>query len=158
MRDLIAVQKPSTRQKPPTRRPVGQRRGRTPRRTAALRIVAAAALAVGALIVVQLVRQSNTESAGVTVSVRAPASDATVSNPVRFAFTVQGGRLGTPEQGLDHLHVSLDGGQAVGVYQNSFTSSLPPGRHTLVVELADAAHDSLGATARTTFTVTDISP
>lgn len=144
--------------KPSKRRPAGVRPGGRSRRTAALRIVAAAAVAAGALVVVQLVRQSNTESAGVTVSVQAPATDATVSNPVLFEFAVQGGRLGTPEQGLDHLHVSLDGAQAVGVYQRSFTSSLEPGRHTLVVELADASHASLGATARTTFTVTDISP
>ncbi|TAM78180.1 hypothetical protein EPN44_01435 [bacterium] len=119
------------------------------------RIGAALLLAAGLLVVVQLVRQSQQQPAGLSLSVESPASGGMVSNPVRFAFKVGGARLGAPEQGLDHLHISLDGGPEVGVYQDAFSAPLPAGQHTVVAELADALHDSLGVSARVTFTVTE---
>ncbi|TAM87187.1 hypothetical protein EPN42_11965 [bacterium] len=118
-----------------------------------LRIGAALLLVAGLLVVVQLVRQSQRQPAGVSLSVESPAPGETVSSPVRFAFKVGGARLGAPEQGLDHLHLSLDGGPEVGVYQDAFSAPLPAGQHTVVAELADALHDSVGVSTRVTFTV-----
>lgn len=119
------------------------------------RIGAALLLAAGLLVVVQWVRQSRQQPAGVSISVESPVPGETVSSPVRFAFNIGGARLGAPEQGLDHLHISLDGGPEVGVYQDAFSAPLPAGQHTVVAELADALHDSLGISTRVTFTVTE---
>lgn len=120
----------------------------------AVRIGAAALVVGGVVIGVQLVRHSQAQPAGVSVSIDSPAPGASVASPVSFMFAVDGARVGAPEEGADHLHVSLDGGLPLGLYQESFSAPLSAGKHTLVVELADAAHESLGVSARETFTIT----
>ncbi len=126
----------------------------TPGRRRAIRVAIAAVLVASGIIGVQAVRGSQGPAVGVAVAIDSPAADATVTNPVHFTFTVTGATLGAPENGLDHLHLSLDGGPELGLYENSLTSPIPAGRHTLTVELADAAHDSTGVSAESTFTVT----
>ena len=122
-----------------------------------LRLCFAFAAAVGLIAGVVVIggHQRHTASAGqqLGVTIISPASGSVVTNPVRFTFEVRGAQLGPPEAGLDHLHVSIDGSQPGGVETNTVTASIPPGRHSLHVELADAAHDDLGVSADETFTV-----
>jgi len=130
------------------------RRRSSPGRRVAIRLGVAVVLVAAAIIGVQAVRGSQNPAVDVAVAIDSPAAGATVTNPVRFAFTVTGATLGAPEKGLDHLHLSLDGGPELGLYEDTVTSPLPAGRHTLTVELADAAHDAIGVSAERIFTVT----
>jgi hypothetical protein len=92
-------------------------------------------------------------------------------------FTLDAGDVGKPaRQGFGHLHFSLDGGRydtphypgangvlasklgVQGKYSPSVTPTITyrrvrPGRHTLVVYLANNDHSLTGVTARVTFTV-----
>ncbi|TAM59840.1 hypothetical protein EPN52_06635 [bacterium] len=116
-------------------------------------LAVAVALAAGIVVLGGHQRRAAVADQQLGVTIVSPASGSVVTNPVRFTFEVRGAQLGSPEAGLDHLHVSIDGSQPGGVETNSVTAVIPPGRHFLHVELADAAHDSLGVSADETFTV-----
>jgi hypothetical protein len=120
---------------------------------------------------------------GATVRFLTPRTGSTVTgSTVRVrvhvsGFTLDPGDVGKPaRQGFGHLHFSLDGGRydtphysgangtqaaklgVQGKYSPSVTPTITyrhvrPGRHTLVVYLANNDHNLTGVTARTTFTV-----
>ncbi|TAL72242.1 MAG: hypothetical protein EPN56_02975 [Rhodanobacter sp.] len=87
-------------------------------------------------------------------AITAPAAGATVSSPVAIVVAVQNAKIGKPTDGLDHLHVSVDGGPAMAVYQpGPVDLSLPAGKHTVEVELAGPTHAALLPPKSVTFTV-----
>jgi hypothetical protein len=120
---------------------------------------------------------------GATVRFLTPRTGSTVTgSTVRVrvhvtGFTLDPGDVGkAARQGFGHLHFSLDGGRydtphysgangaqaaklgVQGKYSPSVTATITyrhvrPGRHTLVVYLANNDHSLTGVTARTTFTV-----
>jgi hypothetical protein len=120
---------------------------------------------------------------GATVRFLAPRAGSTVTgSTVRVrvrvtGFTLDPGDVGKPaRQGFGHLHFSLDGGRydtprysgangvqaaklgVQGKYSPSVTPTITyrrvrPGRHTLVVYLANNDHSLTGVSARITFTV-----
>jgi hypothetical protein len=120
---------------------------------------------------------------GATVRFLTPRAGSTVTgSTVRVrvhvsGFTLDPGAVGkAARQGFGHLHFSLDGGRydtphysgangaqaaklgVQGKYSPSVTPTITyrhvrPGRHTLVVYLANNDHSLTGVTARTTFTV-----
>lgn len=86
--------------------------------------------------------------------ITAPAAGATVSSPVAIVVAVQNAKIGKPTDGLGHLHVSVDGGPAMAVYQpGPVDLSLPAGKHTVEVELAGPTHAALLPPKSVTFTV-----
>jgi hypothetical protein len=120
---------------------------------------------------------------GATVRFLTPRTGSTVTgSTVRVrvhvtGFTLDPGDVGKPaRQGFGHLHFSLDGGRydtprysgangaqaaklgVQGKYSPSVTPTITyrrvrPGRHTLVVYLANNDHSLTGVTARVSFTV-----
>lgn len=87
-------------------------------------------------------------------TIASPAAGAVVSSPVSVVVDVKGAQIGKPTDGLDHLHVSIDGGPAIAVYKNG-PLSLPmkPGKHTVAVELAGPTHQPLEPPKRVAFSV-----
>lgn len=78
-------------------------------------------------------------------SIVAPADGATVQNPVVLEVALQNSVIGRPIDGLDHLHISIDGGPEVAIYRGG-PISLPPlsrGSHRIEVELAGPSHRAL---------------
>lgn len=103
-------------------------------------IVAAAAVIGG----VVLLRAGHQAAAATGFQIVSPAAGATVSSPVQVRVALRGARLGTPSTGLDHLHVSIDGGEPVALYQMPELSvPLAPGPHVIAVQLADASHEGI---------------
>ncbi|WP_179401675.1 DUF4399 domain-containing protein [Burkholderia guangdongensis] len=99
-----------------------------------------------------------------------PQNGATVSNPVHVQFGLEGAELKpagdtTPNSG--HHHLLIDGKPApkgdvipfsdrvlhFGKAQTATDLTLPPGRHTLTLQLGDGAHRSYGPEASSTVTV-----
>jgi hypothetical protein len=120
--------------------------------------------------------------AGPKISFVSPAAGAEVMGAVNAevmidGFTISADHVGqAPMDGEGHLHFSMDGGTydlpkhsgangelavklgVAGKYSPSVTPSitymsLPAGRHTLKVWLADNSHNDTGVSAQTTFTV-----
>lgn len=109
--------------------------------------------------------------AGATVAFGAPADGATVPTPVALTFRLDGMQVapaGTLTIGTGHHHVIVDGapvpeGETVpadethihfGKGQTETTLELPPGEHTLTLQLADGLHRSYGSRLSQTITVT----
>ncbi|MEO6976260.1 MAG: hypothetical protein ABI144_10385 [Gallionella sp.] len=87
-------------------------------------------------------------------SIVSPQAGTTVASPVTLEIGVQGAQIGRPVDGLDHLHISVDGGPELALYQNRRVAvPLPAGRHTLQVELAGPTHQALLPPKSVTFTV-----
>lgn len=86
--------------------------------------------------------------------IEAPTAAATVRSPVSVKILVRGATIGSPEDGLDHLHIAVDHGEVVPVYKMPLAPlKLAPGQHTLEVDLAGPDHRPLTAPQSVTFTV-----
>lgn len=110
-----------------------------------------AVVAIGAAIVA---RSSGSEPSAISFQIASPASDTSVSSPVPLNVVLQGAKLGLPTDGLDHLHIAVDGGQTLAIYETPEPSlTLPPGQHTLIVEVAGPDHQALSAAQSVTFVV-----
>ncbi|MBS0211714.1 MAG: hypothetical protein JSR26_00855 [Proteobacteria bacterium] len=87
-------------------------------------------------------------------AIASPKAGATVTSPVSVVVTVAGVKLGKSTDGLSHLHLSVDGGPTKPVYKEGpVRFTLPPGKHTLHVELAGPTHQPLLPAQSVTFTV-----
>ena len=118
---------------------------------------AAIAVAVVAVVAAAVALQAGgaTGDAGPSFTIRTPTDGATVTSPVLLDVSLQRAKLGLPENGLDHLHLSLDGGLPIAEYSSSrLPLQIPPGRHTLTVELAGPDHAPLLPSRSVTFAVT----
>ncbi len=122
------------------------------------------------------------EATQAKVTFASPATGETVTGPVRAQvdlenFDIDAESVGKPpETGTGHLHFTMDGGKfdkprysgangelAVklgvdGKYSPAVAPeityrNLPPGEHTLTVQLANNDHSDTGTQAETTFTV-----
>lgn len=97
---------------------------------------------------------SNKTPSTVSFAITSPASDATVTSPVKLSVLVKGATLGDPTDGLDHLHVAVDGGETQAIYDDTDRMMrLEPGRHVLVVDLAGPDHQGLMPVKTVSFTV-----
>lgn len=89
-----------------------------------------------------------------TFAITAPAAGAVVGSPVSVVVDVKGARIGKPTDGLDHLHISVDGGPVIAVYKNGPISlPMPAGKHTVAVELAGPTHQPLEPPKSVAFSV-----
>lgn len=87
--------------------------------------------------------------------IESPTASASVRSPVAVEILVHGATIGSPADGLDHLHIAVDHGDVVPVYKMPVAPlALAPGRHTLEVDLAGPDHQPLTAPQTVTFTVT----
>ncbi|MGB3424242.1 MAG: hypothetical protein WBF84_11695 [Castellaniella sp.] len=87
-------------------------------------------------------------------AIQSPVQGAIVNSPVILQVEVQGAKIGQPIEGLDHLHLSVDGGSEIAIYRNGLLRlPLTPGKHTLFVELAGPTHEGLLPPESVTFTV-----
>ena len=87
-------------------------------------------------------------------AITAPAAGATVASPVSIVVTVTDAKIGKPTVGLDHRHVSIDGGPVIAVYKPGPVSLLlPAGKHPVAVELAGPTHQPLLPPKSVAFTV-----
>ena len=111
----------------------------------------AVALAVAAP---ALAKDAGSAASAPSFQIESPTSAASVSSPVPVQISVHGASIGSPEDGLDHLHISVDHGDAVPVYKMPVAPlKLAAGPHTLTVELAGPDHQPLTAPQVVTFTV-----
>jgi len=86
--------------------------------------------------------------------IESPTAAANIRSPVAIKVALHGATLGKPVDGLDHLHISVDGGEAIPVYAAPIPPlQLAPGRHTLTMDVAGPDHRPLTATKTVTFTV-----
>ena len=86
--------------------------------------------------------------------IESPAATTSVRSPVLVKILVHGATIGSPEDGLDHLHIAVDHGEVVPVYKMPVAPlKLAPGQHTLEVDLAGPDHQPLTAPQSVTFTV-----
>ena len=86
--------------------------------------------------------------------IESPTATTSVRSPVALKILLHGASIGRPEDGLDHLHIAVDHGEAVPVYKMPVAAlKLAPGQHTLEVELAGPNHQPLSAPQSVTFTV-----
>lgn len=114
---------------------------------------AGAAIATG-LLLAGAAPATAVAAAAPTFEIVSPKADSTVTDPVKLDIAVQGVAIGTPSTGDDHLHVSIDGGPVQAVYHNRvFDLKLPPGKHTIGVELAYPTHAPALPPKFVTFTV-----
>lgn len=73
-----------------------------------------------------------------------PTAGATVTSPVAVVVDTKGIPIGKPVDGLDHLHISVDNGPEIAVYDNKdIAIPMKPGMHVIAVELAGPAHRPL---------------
>ncbi len=129
---------------------MGQRR-RQAERAARIRARKRSLVRLGGLAVVValiggvvLLHGGDRAAAGISFTIVSPRAGATVGSPVRITVQVRGAQIGAPSAGLDHLHVSIDGGPVVALYQApELTVRLAPGEHTAAVQLADATHEGI---------------
>lgn len=118
-----------------------QKRGGRPLLFLWLGIAVVAAFALGGALLSGSLRQA---APGTSFSISSPIAGSTVSAPVDLRVTLRGSTLGVPTDGLDHLHVSVDGGQLLALYESPDLSlPLSQGKHTVVVELAGPSHQPL---------------
>ena len=113
-------------------------------------IALAACLALGAFLPATAAR-----AATPSFKILSPANGSTVSNPVKLEIAVTGAKIGTPSSGDDHLHVSVNGGEAQAIYHYSHALSLtlPKGKNTIAVDLAYPTHMPVVPWQKVTFTV-----
>lgn len=87
-------------------------------------------------------------------TIAAPAAGATVGSPVLVKVTMRGAQIGKPSSGLDHLHITVDGGEPTPIYDKPELSvRLAPGKHTVVVDLAGPDHQPLAPPKSVSFVV-----
>lgn len=90
----------------------------------------------------------------VAFDILAPAEGATVKRPVQLELSLSGAEVGRPADGLDHVHVAVDGGRARSIYQpGPIPLDLAPGKHTVMVEIAGPNHRALLPAKHVSFTV-----
>lgn len=90
----------------------------------------------------------------VAFEIVAPAEGATVQRPVRLELSLSGAEIGRPSDGLDHVHVAVDGGRARSIYEpGPIPLDLAPGKHTVMVEIAGPNHRALLPAKHVSFTV-----
>lgn len=88
--------------------------------------------------------KSDKNPSAASFTITNPAANATVASPVKLSVAVKDSTLGAPTDGLDHLHVAVDGGEPEAIYDNrDRVLSLPPGPHTVIVDLAGPDHQSV---------------
>lgn len=93
-------------------------------------------------------------AAAPTFAIVSPKAGSTVSDPVQLEVAVDGAGIGQPSSGDDHLHVMVDGGEVQAVYKNRILSlQLPPGKHSIGVDLAYPTHEPVSAWKFVDFTV-----
>lgn len=95
---------------------------------------------------------------GVNITILSPTEGATVSSgDVTVTYTAAG-------SAFNHVHLSLDGGEPVMVFENSGSytfSDVAAGPHAVTAELVDATHQTImedGATDTVNFTAEDCFP
>lgn len=89
-----------------------------------------------------------------TFTIVSPTDGATVSSPVSVMVEVKGGTIGRPADGLDHLHIAIDGGQETPIYQpGPIILTLDPGEHSLSMDIAGPTHRPYGPPTQIHFTV-----
>lgn len=89
-----------------------------------------------------------------TFTIVSPQAGSTVTDPVKLDIAVTGAEIGMPSSGNDHLHVKIDGGEVQAVYKNRVLSlQLPPGKHTIGVDLAYPTHEPVAPWKFVSFTV-----
>ncbi|MBX3308996.1 MAG: hypothetical protein KF739_01005 [Cryobacterium sp.] len=104
-------------------------------------IAVVAVVALGSAIMNGTFRQAEP---GTSFSIVSPTAGSTVTTPVDLVVALKGATIGVPADGLDHLHVSIDGGQLLALYQTpELNMRLSQGDHTVVVELAGPSHQAL---------------
>ena len=112
------------------------------------------AMAFSGIAVAQLFDFAHSPRA-VSFQIESPTAAANIRSPVAIKVALHGATLGQPEDGFDHLHISVDGGEAIPVYAAPIPPlHLAPGRHTLAMEVAGPDHRPLTRTKTVTFTVT----
>lgn len=90
-----------------------------------------------------------------TVAFTSPAAGASVTSPVKVAFSVQGAKIGQPESGDMHLHVYVDQSSDYKIlYAASGSLDVPAGQHTLKAVLAQPNHTETATTASLQINVT----
>ena len=115
-------------------------------------VIGAAMLAVGGVLIA--LRDGGGSDTGVTFTINAPTDGASVTSPVTLDLALRGARLGSPTEGRDHLHLSLDGGPPIAEYTSTrLPLQIPSGHHTLTIELAGPDHTPLLPERTVTFTV-----
>lgn len=73
--------------------------------------------------------------------ITSPVAGATITGPVVLKVAVSGAEIGTPGSGNYHLHVSVDHGMPQPLYKNvPEVFDLPPGPHSITVNLGYANH------------------
>lgn len=86
--------------------------------------------------------------------ITSPQEGSSVASPGILDIELRNAELGQPTEGLNHLHVSLDGGQATASYKSTkWMFSASPGEHTFAVEVAGPDHAPLQPAKTVTFTV-----
>jgi len=85
-----------------------------------------------------------------------PEPGTTVRSPVVLRTTVVDAELGSPRDGLYHLHYSVDGGEEVALYrQQDVSIPLRPGMHVITVELAGPNHRAVHVAKKVAFMVSE---
>lgn len=94
------------------------------------------------------------EGAAVSFRITSPVPGGSTGSPVPFRVELSGATLGLPTDGLDHLHISVDGGQTLAVYESPEPAlNLAAGKHTLIAEVAGPDHRPLTAPQSVSFVV-----
>lgn len=126
-------------------------------KTRRVRTVACLASAIAFALIVAtpaLAKDAGSATPAPSFQIESPTSATSVRSPVSVKILVRGATIGSPEDGLDHLHIAVDHGDVVPVYKMPVAPlKLAPGQHTLEVELAGPDHQPLTAPQTVTFTV-----
>ena len=116
----------------------------------------AGTIALGALFVSAPVLAEDSASAAPAASfqIQSPTATTSVRSPVAVEVLLHGATIGSPQDGLDHLHIVVDHGEVIPIYKMPLAPlTLAPGQHTLEVDLAGPNHRPLTAPQSVTFTV-----
>ncbi len=106
-----------------------------------MRIALGVAVLAVAVVAVALRSRGAADDPDVAFTIHSPSDGTTVTSPVILDVGLQGATLGLPQNGLDHLHLSLDGGLPIAEYSSSrLPLQIPPSHHTLTVEIAGPDH------------------
>jgi hypothetical protein len=95
------------------------------------------------------------EAAGAELAIESPSPEQEVTSPVRFELSIPGVQIGSPEEGLMHFHVYVDGSDEFQVLPSTEGEvSLPQGQHTITIVLAQPNHDETDTRASVVVNVT----
>ena len=126
-------------------------------RTKLARILTCLGSAVAFALVVAtpaLAKDAGSATPAPSFQIESPTAAASVRSPVAVKILVHGATIGSPEDGLDHLHIAVDHGDVVPVYKMPVAPlKLAPGQHTLEVQLAGPDHQPITPPQTVTFTV-----